>query len=147
MLKLHPKRVHHMCLKILHYEDHSPKDYKVFTMIFTIISTFYFFKASYSHMMLLQFLIQLPTWNYWMQIMTQKLQSLPLIYLKKKNQWIVNHIHLHLFPMYQTKNQVSLITFHPSMDKFYIIENLGFGQVYILDLPLLLTRNNYLNYS
>jgi hypothetical protein len=33
------------------------------------------------------------------------------------------------------------------MDKFYIIENLGFGQVYILELPLLLTQNSYLNYS
>jgi hypothetical protein len=145
MWKLHLKIVHHMCLKILLDEDHSPKDYKVFTVIFTIISTFYFFKASYSHMMLLQVLIQLTTWNYWMQIMTQKLQSLPLIYLKKKKEWIVNHI-LHLFPMYQTNHQVST-TFHPSMDKFYIIENLRFCQVYILDLPLLLTRNNYLNYS
>jgi hypothetical protein len=145
MWKLHLKIVHHMCLKILLDEDHSPKDYKVFTVIFTIISTFYFFKASYSHTMLLQVLIQLTTWNYWMQIMTQKLQSLPLIYLKKKKEWIVNHI-LHLFPMYQTNHQVS-ITFNPSMDKFYIIENLRFGQVYILDLPLLLTRNNYLSYS
>jgi hypothetical protein len=33
------------------------------------------------------------------------------------------------------------------MDRFYIIGNLGFGQIYILDLPLLLTWNNYLNYS
>jgi len=33
------------------------------------------------------------------------------------------------------------------MDRFYIIENLRFDQVYILDLPLLLTWNNYLNYS
>jgi hypothetical protein len=33
------------------------------------------------------------------------------------------------------------------MDRFYIIGNLGFGQVYILDLPLLLTQNSYLNYS
>jgi len=33
------------------------------------------------------------------------------------------------------------------MDRFYIIENLGFDQVYILDLPLLLTQNIYLNYS
>ncbi len=47
--------------------SHVPKDfplwgsltrgYKVFTMVFTIISTFYFFKASYSHMILLQVLI------------------------------------------------------------------------------------------
>jgi len=29
------------------------KDYKVSTMVFTIISTFYFFKTSYSHMILL----------------------------------------------------------------------------------------------
>jgi len=26
------------------------------------------------------------------------------------------------------------------MDRFYIILNVGFGQVYILDLPLLLTE-------
>jgi hypothetical protein len=30
------------------------KDYKVYTMLFTIISTFYFFKDSYSHMTHLQ---------------------------------------------------------------------------------------------
>jgi hypothetical protein len=70
--------------------------------------------------------------------MNQKLQFLPLIYLKKKNGWIVNHIHLYLFPMYQTNHHMSLIIFHPFMDKFYIIWNLGFGQVYILDFPLLL---------
>jgi hypothetical protein len=39
------------------------------------------------------------------------------------------------------------IIFHPSMDRFYIIWSLRFGQVYILDLPLLLTQNGYLNYS
>jgi hypothetical protein len=33
------------------------------------------------------------------------------------------------------------------MNKFYIIKNLRFGQVYILDLPLLLTWNSYVNYS
>jgi len=33
------------------------KDYKVFTMVFTIISTFYFFETSYSHMIFLQVLI------------------------------------------------------------------------------------------
>ncbi len=49
--------------------------------------------------------------------------------------------------MYQTNHQVPLITSHPFMDRFYIIGNLGFGQIYILDLPLLLTWNNYLNYS
>jgi len=60
-----------------------------------IISTFYFFKASYSHMIFLQVLIQLTTWNYWMQIMNQKFQSLPLIYSKERSGWIINHIHLH----------------------------------------------------
>jgi hypothetical protein len=33
------------------------------------------------------------------------------------------------------------------MDRFYIIGNLVFDQVYILDLLLLLTQNSYLNYS
>ncbi len=33
------------------------KDYKVFTIMFIIISTFYFFKASYSHMIFLHVLI------------------------------------------------------------------------------------------
>jgi hypothetical protein len=34
------------------------------------------------------------------------------------------------------------------MDRFYIIENLGFDEVSILDLSLLLTQNNsYINYS
>jgi hypothetical protein len=41
--------------------DHSPKDYKVFPMVFTIILTFYFLTASYSHMILLQVLIKLTT--------------------------------------------------------------------------------------
>jgi hypothetical protein len=71
--------------------------------------------------------------------------STPYIFEGKK--WIiVNHIHLHLFPMYQTNHEVPLITFHPSMDRFYIIRSLGFSQVYILDLPSLLIRNSYLNY-
>jgi len=104
-----------------------PKDYNISTMVFIIISTFYFFKASYSHMIFLQILIQVTIWNYWMQIMSQKLQSLPLIYSKERRGWIINHIHLHLFPMYQTNHQVSLITFHPSMHRFYIIWSLGFG--------------------
>jgi hypothetical protein len=133
MWELHPKRVHHMRLKILFYGDSSPKDCKVCTMVFIIISTFYFFKASYSHMMLLQMLIQLTIWNYWMQNMRPKTP----IYLKERSGWMFNHIHLHLFPMYQTNHQMPPITFHPSMDRFYIIENLGFGQIYILDLPLL----------
>jgi hypothetical protein len=110
--------------------DHSPKDYKVSTMVFTIILTFYFFKAFYSHMILLQVLIQLTTLNYWMSIMSQKFQSLFFyIYLKEKNGWIINHIHLCLFLMYQSNHQVSFITFHPSMNKFYIIWSLRFGQV------------------
>jgi len=33
------------------------------------------------------------------------------------------------------------------MDRFYIIESLGFNLIYIFNLPLLLTQNNYLNYS
>jgi hypothetical protein len=123
------------------------KDYKVYTMVFTIISTFYFFKNSYPHKILLQVLIQLTTWNYWMQSMLQKFQFLPFIYLKERSGWIVNHIHLHVFPMYQTNHQVPLIIFHPPMDRFYNIRNLGFDQVYILELPLLLIWNSYLNYS
>jgi hypothetical protein len=42
---------------------------------------------------------------------------------------------------------MSLITFHLFIDRFYIIWNLGFGQVHILNLPLLQTQNSYLNYS
>jgi hypothetical protein len=147
MWKLHPKGIHHTCLNILFYGDHSLKDYIVSTMVFIIIFTFYFVKASYSHMILLQVLIQLTTWNYWMQIISQKLQSLPFIYLKGWSEWIVNHIHVHLFPMHQTNHHVLLIIFHPSMDRFYIIWSLRFDQLYILDLPLLLTQHNYLNYS
>jgi hypothetical protein len=77
----------------------------------------------------------------------QKLQFLPLTYLKERCGWIVNHIHLHLFPMYQTNHQMPSIIFHPPMDRFYIIGNLRFDQVYIFDLPLLPIRNSYLNYS
>jgi hypothetical protein len=78
--------------------------------------------------------------------MPKVLIFIPFI-LEGKNALIVKHIHLHLFPMYQTNHRMPLITFHPSMDRFHIIWSLGFGQVYILDLPLLLTRNSYLNYS
>ncbi len=60
-----------------------------------IISTFYFFKTSYSHMIFLQVLIQLTIWKYCMQIMNQKFHPLPLIYSKERSGWIVNHIHLH----------------------------------------------------
>jgi hypothetical protein len=38
--------------------------------------------------------------------------------------------------MYQANHHVLFIIFHLSMDRFYIIWNLRFGQVYILDLPL-----------
>jgi hypothetical protein len=37
------------------------KDYKIYTMIFILIFTFYFFKDSYSHMIFLQVVIQLTT--------------------------------------------------------------------------------------
>jgi hypothetical protein len=67
--------------------------------------------------------------------------------LKERSGWIINNIHLHLFPMFQTNHEVPLINFHPFMDKFYIIWNLRFGQVYIFDLLLLLIQNSYLNYS
>jgi hypothetical protein len=68
-----------------------------------------------------------------MQIMSQKFQYLPLIYLKEKNEWIVNHIHLHLFLIYQINHQVPFTTLESK------IWSLRFGQVYIVDLPLLLT--------
>jgi hypothetical protein len=42
-----------MRLEILFYGDYALKDYKVSTMTFTIIFTFYFFKVSYSHMIFL----------------------------------------------------------------------------------------------
>jgi len=65
---------------------------------------------------------------------------------------MVNHIHLHLFPIYHPfissqSSHATYITFHPSMDRSYIIWSLRFGQDYILDLPLLPAQNNYLNYS
>jgi hypothetical protein len=69
------------------------------------------------------------------------------MYLKERSGRIVNCIRLHLFPMYQTNHQMQFIIFHLSMDSFYIIWGLGFGQVNTLDLPLLITRINYLNYS
>jgi hypothetical protein len=95
------------------------KDYNVYTMEFTMISTFYFLKISHSYTIFLQVFIQLTTLSYQMQIMSQKLQSLPFIYLKERSGWIVNHVHLHLFFMYQTNHQVSLIIFHPPMDRFF----------------------------
>ncbi len=119
------------------------KDYKIYTMVLTIFLQGFLFTYDTSTSFDPINNMKLLNANY----EAQKLQSLPLIYLKEKSGWIINHIHLHLFPMYQTNHQVPLITSHPFMDRFYIIGNLGFGQIYILDLPLLLTWNNYLNYS
>jgi hypothetical protein len=60
-----------------------------------------------------------------MQIMNQKLQSLPLLEGKK---WMNNSPRSSTsIPIYQTNHQVPLIIFHLSMDRFYIIWSLGFG--------------------
>jgi hypothetical protein len=147
MWELHPKGVHHKHQKIFLYQDHSPKTIK-FTPWYSQqsphfissripIHIWYFYKSLFNKQ---HEVIECKLW-------TQKFQSLPLIYSKERNGWIVNHIHLHLFPMYQTNHQFPFITFHPFMDRFYIIENIGFGQVYILDETLLLAQNSYLNYS
>jgi hypothetical protein len=119
------------------------KDYKVYTMVFTIFLQGFLFTYDTSTSFDPTNNMKLLNANY----EPQKIQSLPLIYLKERSGWIINHIHLHLFPMYQINHQMPLITFHPFMDRFYIVGNLGFGPVYILDLPLLLIWNNYLNDS
>jgi hypothetical protein len=64
--------------------------------------------------------------------------STPYIFEGKK--WMNNHPHSFTSIPY-VLNQSSCVTynFHPSMDRFYIIWSLEFGQVYIVDLPLLQT--------
>jgi hypothetical protein len=136
-----------MCLKIILSRDHSQKNYTIFTMVFTIIFRFYFFKTSYLYIIFLHVLIstsniKLLNANY----EPKTLITTPCI-LKERSGWMVNHIPLHTFPMYQTNHHVSLIIFHLSMNRFSIIDSFKFDQVYIFDTPLLLTRNSYLNYS
>jgi hypothetical protein len=60
---------------------------------------------------------------------------------------MVNHIHLHTFLMYQANHNMALIIFHVFINRLLIIESLKLDQAYILDLPILLTQNSYLNYS
>jgi hypothetical protein len=65
------------------------------------------------------------------------------LYILQGKKWINNQPHSFTsIPMYQTNHQGPLITFYRSIDRFYIIWSLGFGQVYILDLPLLQTQNS-----
>jgi hypothetical protein len=53
---------------------------------------------------------------------------------------------IYYIPNVSSQSSRATITFHPSTHKFYTIWILDFSQVYILDLPLLLTQKNYLNY-
>jgi hypothetical protein len=62
-----------------------------------------------------------------MQIVNQKFQSLPLIYLKERSGWIVNHIHLPSIPHVSNQSSHAIYNFSFSMDRFYIIWGLGFG--------------------
>jgi hypothetical protein len=81
-----------------------------------------------------------------MQIINLKLQSLPHIYLKEKSAWKLSHSFTSI-PHVASQLSRATTTFHPSMDRFYIIWGLKFSQIYIPELPLLLTQNSYLNYS
>jgi len=57
-------------------------------------------------------------------------------YVLEEKKWMNNEPHSSTsIPMHQTNLHVSLIIFHPSTDRFYIIWNLRYGQVYILDFP------------
>ncbi len=49
--------------------------------------------------------------------------------------------------MYQANHNMALIIFHVFINRLLIIESLKLDQAYILDLPILLTQNSYLNYS
>jgi hypothetical protein len=49
---------------------------------------------------------------------------------------------IYYIPNVSSQSSRATVTFQ---DKFYIIWNLDFNQVYILDLPLLLTPKKYLN--
>jgi hypothetical protein len=43
-------------------------------------------------------------------------------YILEEEKWMDSQPHsLYLFPMYQTNHHMSLITFHPFMDRFYVI--------------------------
>jgi len=64
--------------------------------------------------------------------------STPYIFEGKK--WMNNQPHSFTsIPYYQINHHVPLITFHPSMNRFYIIWSPQFCQVYMLDLPFLQT--------
>jgi hypothetical protein len=54
---------------------------------------------------------------------------------------------LFIILLCQANHHMPLKKIHHFVNKSYIIWNLKFCQVYIFDLPLLLTQNNYLDYS
>jgi hypothetical protein len=103
------------------------KDYNVSTMVFTIISTVFFFKASYSNMIILQVLIATSNTKLLNAIINLKLQSLPHIYLKEKSAWKLSHSFTSI-PHVASQMSRATTTFHPSMDRFYIIWGLKFSQ-------------------
>jgi hypothetical protein len=68
------------------------KDHKISTMVFTIIPTFYFFKASISHMIFLQVLIvtnnmKLLNANY------EPKTPISTLYILKRKKWMNNEPH------------------------------------------------------
>jgi hypothetical protein len=77
-----------------------------------------------------------------MQIMNLKFQSVLLIYYNEKNEWIINHIHLNLFFMYQVNHYVShnFSSFYGSISHYLECK---IWSSYILDFSLLLTQNSY----
>jgi len=104
MWELHPKGVHHMCLKILLYGDHSLKTIKFPQWCSQYTSHFFIFETSYSHMIFLQVLIAINNTKLLNANYEPKAPIITLYILEGKNGWIVNHIHLHIFPMYQTNH-------------------------------------------
>jgi hypothetical protein len=74
-----------------------------------------------------------------------------MFYILKRMKWmgLITFIYNYspfIILLCQTNHHISLTTFHP-FTKSYIIWSLKFGLAYIVNLPLLLTQNNYLNYS
>ncbi len=72
-----------------------------------------FLQASYSHMIFLQVLVLIQHEIIKCKLWAKNSNLYLFIYLEERSEWIINHIHVRLFPMHQTNHHVPLITFHP----------------------------------
>jgi hypothetical protein len=144
--KLHPKAIYHMRLKIFLYGDQSLRTIKFTQWCSQYFPRFIFqgflFKYSFLQVLIATDNTKLLNANY------QPKALIITPYILERKKWMKSESHSFTsIPNVSCQMWRATIPFHPSMHRFYIICSLKFSQVYILDLPLLLTQKNYLNDS